>query len=377
MRTLPWDTTPHLPWQVFTSPLDQWAVQPSFLIGEYVIIACAVIAFIHAKRCGPGHLLIALAALIAGTCNDLIFMALPMVDTFWQGQASIMLTVRVPLYIPCIYVVFMYWPTVAARRLGLGRWQTAAITGLLACIFYAPYDIVGAKFLWWTWHDTDATIAARLFGVPVSSSLWVLTFSGAFALLVDIALRNREITRGVFLKGVALVAGLPTITMLAQMTVLQSLEGGTPGYVSFALGVAIYAAVALFVRTPGSVGALGVDWLGRCAATAYLVMLMVNIVVFAPETHVSTGVHQVPGACDAENTDITGVTRKTFLCLSEFDEDFTFECTTPPAQGAEWYTICGKAHQNYAAHVAAVTAFSLFGILVFVMLFGARQARLT
>ena len=21
-------------------------------------------------------------------------------------------------------------------------------------MIYAPYDITGAKFLWWTWHDT-------------------------------------------------------------------------------------------------------------------------------------------------------------------------------------------------------------------------------
>ena len=139
-----------------------------------------------------------------------------------------MLTARVPLYIPCIYIAFMYWPTVAVRRLKLARWPTAALTGLLACLFYAPYDIVGAKFLWWTWHDSDALVAARILGAPASSSLWVLTFAGSFALLVDIVLRRGEITPRRFAVGLALVAGLTTAIMMVQMTVLQTLDGARP-----------------------------------------------------------------------------------------------------------------------------------------------------
>ena len=30
----------------------------------------------------------------------------------------------------------------------------AALAGLMGEMIYAPYDITGAKFLWWTWHDT-------------------------------------------------------------------------------------------------------------------------------------------------------------------------------------------------------------------------------
>ena len=26
---------------------------------------------------------------------------------------------------------------------------------------------LGAKFLWWTWHDTDAPVNIRLLGAPV------------------------------------------------------------------------------------------------------------------------------------------------------------------------------------------------------------------
>jgi hypothetical protein len=42
---------------------------------------------------------------------------------------------------------------------GLPPLARAALTGLCGSLFYAPYDIVGAKFLWWTWHDSDLPIA--------------------------------------------------------------------------------------------------------------------------------------------------------------------------------------------------------------------------
>ena len=371
MATLPWDTAPHLPWRMFTNPAEQWVMQPTFLVGEYVIILCALGALFHARRAGRANLLIWIAALVAGTGNDLIFMALPLVDNFWQGQAGIMLTPRLPLYILCLYVVFMYWPLVAVRRLGLPRWPTAALTGLVACLFYAPYDIVGAKFLWWTWHDSDAVIAARLLGAPVSSSLWVLTFVGSFTLLLDFVLRDKEVSGKSFALGLTLVASLTTAIMMAQMTVLQTIDGGTPRYLALGTGLAIYGAVAFLGRSSTSGIALPVDWLGRGAAIAFLLMLMFNMNFFGPETHVSTGLHQPPGPCDVEDTDITGVTRKSFLCVGDYEEDFTFACTTPPAHGTQWYTICGKAHTNYAAYAAGVGGLAAAGILLFLFLFGA------
>ena len=47
----------------FNSPLAQWQVLPSFLIGEYLFILGAVLALIHAWRSGRDHLLIWIAAL--------------------------------------------------------------------------------------------------------------------------------------------------------------------------------------------------------------------------------------------------------------------------------------------------------------------------
>ena len=123
-----------------------------------------------------------------------------------------MLTPRMPLYIPCVYNVFLYlrwlchhylknhhhhhhhhhhhFSAVASWRAGLSLLPTVALSGILGEMIYAPYDITGAKFLWyfyhhhnfqnnryndkssfscnrWTWHDTDAPIRERLLGVPI------------------------------------------------------------------------------------------------------------------------------------------------------------------------------------------------------------------
>ena len=59
---------------------------PSFVMGEFVFISLALATLLHAQRHGRLHLATWLAALVAGTANDAIFMMLPMVDNFWQSQ---------------------------------------------------------------------------------------------------------------------------------------------------------------------------------------------------------------------------------------------------------------------------------------------------
>ena len=374
-------SAPSTSWQHFTSPLEQWSVMPSFVVGEYLFMACALIALIHARRCGRAHLLIWFAALIAGTANDLIFMGLPIVNNFWQAQAQFMITERLPLYIPCVYVCFMYYPTVAVRRLGLDALGTALATGLLACLFYAPYDIVGAKFLWWTWHDTDPPILARLLGAPVSSSLWVLTFVATFAFLLDRVIARAgedELSPKLFALGLALVAGCTTVLMVIQMTVLQQLDGGVPGYRAFGTAVALYLGLLVWrvrKQLDPVEPARHEDAPVLHAARAYFLTLIAIMALFDPATHQSTGVHQTAGECYVEQTDITGFTRYEFLCTEDFEEDFTFECTqAPPADPAtRWYTVCGRPHSSFGAWLGGVLALGLAGILLFSLIFGARE----
>lgn len=370
-----------MPWQHFTSPVAKWAAQPTFVIGEYAFMLFAIVALIHAWREGRDHILIWVSAIVAGTANDLIFMALPLVDNFWQAQATIMITERLPLYIPCVYVCFMYYPTVAVRRLRLDLLPQAAATGLVACLFYAPYDIIGAKFLWWTWHDTDLPIAARLLGAPVSSSLWVLTFVAAFSLLVALPLRkDPEVGAWTFAKGLLLVAGLTTVTMVVQMTVLQQLDGGTPGYVALATGVGVYLAIVVWKwrgRTVPPEGERPNDVLIHVAALAYFAMFPLLLLGFDPARHVSAGVHQTVGECYVEQTDVTGMTRDRYLCVSDFDEDFDFRCVdAPPPEQTERYTVCGKPHTSKGKWLAGVGGLAVLGMAVFSILLGRKRRTL-
>ena len=67
-----------------------------------------------------------LGALLGGTANDIFFMVLPFVDNFWHAQGFIMITPRLPLYILCVYISFIYIPVVFSWRLPDSRagWLT-------------------------------------------------------------------------------------------------------------------------------------------------------------------------------------------------------------------------------------------------------------
>ena len=381
MTLAPWDLAQHLPWQVFTSPAEKWAVQPSFVIGEYLFLLCAALALAHAWRQGEQrrmHVLAWVGALLAGTANDIFFMALPLVDNFWQAQATIMITPRLPLYIPCVYVCFMYFPTVSVWRLRLPQWSRAALTGLAAAVFYGPYDIVGAKFLWWTWHDSDLPISHRILGAPIGSTIWIITFTAAFAwLLGRVVDRDPAVSRRGFAKGLALVCGLSTITMMIQMTALQQLDGGVPGPIALGVVVALYATiVAIGWRRAQPDRRRPADRVLHTAAVLYFSALVIIMASFSPETHRSASMHQTYGECHVEATDIAGLTRYKYLCAEDFEEDFSFACVEAlPEEGSEWYTVCGRAHRHFARWLLGVTGLGSLGVLLYSYLLGALRRR--
>lgn len=360
------------PWHRVNSPLERWDSLPSFVVGEHVFIALALLSLWHATRQGEArnrHLLAWVAAILAGTANDLIFMALPLVDNFWQAQATWMLTARLPLYIPCVYVCFMYLPTVTVWRLGLPWWARAPLSGLMGIAFYAPYDVVGAKFLWWTWHDTDKPIAARLLGVPIGSTVWVVIFVATFAAIVGRVTDGDPATRPrTFVKGVVLVAALTTLLMMVQMAPLQQLDGGVPGprgLVALIAGYGVLALVGLRRARPSPVSSSDRALLGGlCVHFATLTLIMA---LARPETHRSESVHQTYGACRVEAKDIAGNVRYAYLCAEDFDEDFTFDCAPPPPDGSRWYTVCGKAHASFGKTMAGTGAMTALGAALYAL----------
>ena len=325
-----WDA---FPWRRWTHPSRQLNVLPTFVVCEWAFRLLNLACLRHAAR--TNQLGLWLSGWIAGTANDCFFMALPFCDNFWQAQASVMLTPRLPLYIVEMYACLMYVSTSAARRYaGLGPYAQAALAGLLAHCFYGVYDVNGPRFLWWTWHDGDPAIRKRRANAPYGSSLWILTYVALHKLLRDGALapRLRPTTKywaragkrawqlaGAGLLCTPLFMGLMGALQLASRDTL-----GVPGKRTYRLAVALMAGLVArgvhrAVRTAASAGrhvrvvrtaavkaadATLLRWL--CAYFA----AMAGCLAFGdPRKHVSTGVHQRCGT-GARARDVMGFARE-------------------------------------------------------------------
>lgn len=147
--------------------------------------------------------------ILHGLVVETVSYNLPDVDNFWHAQAPIMfLGRRLPLYVillcmlkssrmqddnfdeskcikvPSIYVfadaVFIYTSAIAVDKLNLPRWSEPFAVGLTVVLIDYPYDVIGIRFLYWTWHDTDPNIFDRHYHVPWNSFYFHATFAASF-----------------------------------------------------------------------------------------------------------------------------------------------------------------------------------------------------
>jgi len=388
------------PWSRFNSFERQVKEHPSFVCAEILFISLAVISFCHAwgtrdPGCARRLKLTWIATFIVGTVNDYIFMLLPVVDNFWQAQAVIMLTPRMPLYIPCVYNAFMYWPTTAAARVFYHGTRChlaeACLAGMLAGLFYAPYDVCGARFLWWTWHDSDPGVRLRWLGVPAGSTAWTITFNFSFSLLLRAAAdKGWSQLRSLAL---ACLSTLLMMLVLNVFTVLASEKVGMPGPGTALCAITAFGTVALWrlVRPPSGGleprKLLGPEpWAVRLAVLAYFAALVAIMVGSSPEAQVSTGAHQEFGPCGVTDVDLMGYPRVRYTCREKYPATyFSLDCP-PAAKGAtgrweritpeesarrargdvaSWYTVCGRAGQAQGPYLAAVGALAALGSALF------------
>eukprot|EP00756_Hemistasia_phaeocysticola_P023909 Hpha_TRINITY_DN15917_c5_g3::TRINITY_DN15917_c5_g3_i3::g.74879::m.74879 len=386
------------PWNYLNSLEKQVAEHPTFVIGEFLFIGLAVLALYHAltaeKAAERRLLLVWAGTFIIGTANDYFFMLLPLVDNFWQAQAIIMLTPRMPLYIPCVYNGFMYWSTVAAARI-FRHWKKnlfaeAALAGVLGGIIYAPYDYVGARFLWWTWHHDDPAVRLRWLGVPASSTTWSIVFTFCFALL----LRLGEDWGWSEMKSLAL-AGLTTPLMMMLMTPFTLLGFDTVGLISprtILASAAVFSGIVVWGLRSPSRGEVTLRLqksesnLVRFSILGFFLTCVFVMVTFSPERQISTGLHQEFGDCETTDLDMMGIKRMRFICSNEYPRAYwSIDC--PQASQGEgrwarktptgsmgslssWYTICGVPHTRYLFYVSAMAALSLVGSAFYLWAFG-------
>lgn len=374
---------PNLPWHMIHPLPAMLEKQPTLLIGEVAFIMLATVGLVHAMANGRQHVLLWFAALIGGCFNDIFFMVLPFVDNFWHAQCFIMLSPRLPLYILGVYIAFVYYPIVASWRLARPPLARFAASGLTAGLLYAPFDCTGAKFLWWTWHDTSADVEVRWLGVPFGSTMFTImqTF-GVHVLLHYSALTAPKLSNGRFIASLTLVALLGTPLMMTTMTPFNLLQlkfdpvtgqptslPGRPDLPALLLqtGCLFHAGLlsAYLARADGPAPFLSKarpkDILLFRAALAYFTLLALVMALGDPSRVVAQGVHQQVGRCHVVDYDLSNYSRYKFLCKADFDEDFHFGCPAaaaesfPPPQPS-WYTICGRAHSNHSRYLFAVIA---------------------
>lgn len=393
-----WYVRDDLPWTSIRSPSDVWKENPTLVLGELLFYLCTSIAIWHAMRCGRQHQLLLVASVVTGTANDIFFMIMPFVDNFFHAQFTIMLTPRLPLYIPCVYICFTYVAAAAVLRLGLPPIAQSAACGLAGGLYYCVYDLFGQKFLWWTWHDTDVAIYERWLGVPFGSSMWTIVHCFCFMyLLHHVALKYPVLswTRCGF--AVVVSALLTTPFMMLSMSPFQMHQirlqfepafevvqiPGRPDAICLALAVLFCVLVVgqgwkhrrqgyypgtrrryawLDVKTTRSVD--DTLWFSLALHFASFSVMMWTC---DPSTVVATGVHQEYGPCNVKTRDFMGFLRDEYLCKEAYDEDFNFDCVAQvlPPEEPEWYTLCGNPHKNYLFATSVETLLAFLGFCVF------------
>ena len=60
----------------------------------------------------------------------------------------------------------MYTEIVCVSRLKLSPLVEPFVVGLVDVMIDAPFDVMGIKLMWWTWHESDPNIYDRTFFVP-------------------------------------------------------------------------------------------------------------------------------------------------------------------------------------------------------------------
>lgn len=364
----------------WTSPVDRWDANPSMVFGEAMFIAYALMCTWHAWASGLRYRQALVAALTAGAANDLFFMLLPTVDNFWHAQFSVMLTERLPLYILCAYVSFVYTAAVLSRRTP-GAVAQAALAGLIGCVFYAAYDLFGQKYLWWTWHDTDSSVKQRWLGVPYGSTMWsavhCFCFAAALRFCADQGFRS------VATVAVTTVATTPAMMLLMSVPQMpcallrcpwvrwlpDDSPYGVPCCCTLVATLGLLSVMAF--RSRGLHSNVSTyqhrrDARLRKFAQLYFLLWVVAVLAFDPATTRSVGVHQTRGPCGVEAVDLFGFTREQYLCDAEHTQDLVLDCgaATASANSSSWYAVCGREHQSLVVAVAAQATIAALGHVV-------------
>ncbi|ELT96479.1 hypothetical protein CAPTEDRAFT_169444 [Capitella teleta] len=258
--------------------------------------------------------------------------------------------------------------------------------GLAVVLIDLPYDIMGVKMLWWTWHDTDPNIYDRHYWVPWTSYYFHAAFAAGFTFLFHGTRRLLSSTHKFQADNfiIELVCSLVTGMFGMALGVLQFLPLYHPLHDNFKIHTEVcvlifLGAYALLVwaadrnpskeaRPSGKRGWFDVLCLIPLVHYAFFFLLSIY---GQPEKMKSTGLHEPIGDCSAISPVYTAfgqvLSKRTFLCASDFDEQyFNFECLNEvPPNASDWYTVCGTPFPNHVEYMIVVGAECIMGLFIY------------
>jgi hypothetical protein len=228
----------------------------SFLGLETVALVLAGLTLAHAvrahRRGDRAAILTWLTIALYGLVMEIV--SYNLVDNFIHGQFTVMFYDRqLPLYVTAIYPVMLYVGIATSRGLGLPLAVEPLAAGVLIVAMDAPFDVTGPIAGWWRWLDGHSEIAARWYGVPVTSYYWHFAFGGVLAALTSWAARRSRRPAG---PSPWLVLPLSVLVIVVGVVAFLPFHGavalGVPdgAFVAAALAAAALVAIAAPRRTP-------------------------------------------------------------------------------------------------------------------------------
>ena len=168
--------------------------EPTFLLCELEFYVLCILTYMHASRHGGRYYWLWWTTILHGLTTELISYWYEDIDNFWHAQSLWMwFGKREPFHIICLYPGFIYPATIAVSRLNMVENARPFAAGLGEVLMDFPYDVMGIKLLWWTWHDTDSNIFDRTYSVPWTSYFFHMSFGMAFTFLLQ---RSRRFFTG-------------------------------------------------------------------------------------------------------------------------------------------------------------------------------------
>ncbi|BFZ02600.1 hypothetical protein BsWGS_05639 [Bradybaena similaris] len=379
-------------WITFRHPEDILKKHATFLYCEIIFYIIGFLTFCHAFRCGGRFPWLWIATICHGLTVESLSYWLPDIDNFWHAQSMVMLFgQRLPLHILFVYPAFIYVACVAVSHMHLRWWAEPFAVGITVVLIDIPFDIMGVKLLWWTWHDDDPNIFDRHYWVPWTSYYFHASFASSFT-AIFFGLRSLLCRPGLKYQSPGFFCELPILIITGLFSMPLGVLQFAPVYhpLHDSLGIHSEVSVVLFLtayalivwsadRIPYDSARLSRS--GILSPVVLAVILHYSFYVYLvflakPQEIISIGYHQPIGNCDAPvdvKTPFGQVLRKNrYLCKDSYYEDyFDFKClSNPPKDKAEWYAICGTSYENLWEYRIVVCAFCALGLYWFWQLLG-------